>query len=167
MSKLAFGCSHTEGIGVEPHEAWPALVEAINFGRGGCSADYILRVAPDIFESHDPSVVYILWPDWTRFEYINEAGKIDQSLPTDPNRINFMEFATNEWLQNNFNNHVAHMKEICLENSIKLVDITLYDLIPYIDHADTWPLSKLGHHYSPVWHGWVADIFKKLENEQT
>jgi hypothetical protein len=45
--------------------------------------------------------------------------------------------------------------------------MALYDLIPYIDHADRWPLSKLGHHYSPVWHQWVADIFKQKENEQT
>jgi len=167
MNKLAFGCSHTEGVGVEPHESWPALIEAINFGKSGVSADYILRIAPDILESHSPSVVYILWPDWTRFEYIDEADEIKQSLATDSNRINFMETATDEWLQNNFDKHVARMKELCLENNIKLVDITLDDLIPYIDYSDRWPLSKLGHHYSPVWHGWVADIFKKLENEKT
>jgi hypothetical protein len=90
-----------------------------------------------------------------------------QSLVTDRNRIKFMETATDEWLQENFNTQVAKVKQYCNSVNVKLIDITLYDLITYIDHADQWPLSKLGHHYSPVWHTWVADIFKKLEYEQT
>ena len=167
MNKIAFGCSHTEGVGVEPYEAWPALLGATNFGKASVSADYILRIAPEIINYHSPSVVYILWPDWTRFEYTDSSGAFKQSLVADRNRIQFMETATEEWLQNNFEQRVLRMKEICAENNIKLVDITLYDLIPYIDHADRWPLSKLGHHYSPVWHGWVANIFKKLEDEKT
>ena len=52
------------------------------------------------------------------------------------------------------------MHDFCENNNIKLIDMTLYDLVPYIDHADVWPLSNLGHHYSPLWHSWVADIFK-------
>ena len=77
-----------------------------------------------------------------------------------------MEMATDDWLQDNFTKQQNSMKTYCTEHNIKLVDITLYDLIPYIDHADCWPLSKLGHHYSPLWHDWVADIFRKKENEQ-
>jgi len=164
MSKIAFGCSHTYGVGVEKDEAWPHLLGAGNYGVSGCSSDYIARTAPPIIDELLPSVVYILWPDWTRFEYI-ENGIHRQSLATDANRINFMEMATDEWLQENFSKHVSYVREYCSLRNTKLIDISLYDLIPYMDHADKWPLSKLGHHYGPVWHSQVADIFKKLENE--
>lgn len=164
MNKLAFGCSHTYGTGVERHEAWPYLLGAENFGIQGCSTDLIARTAPALIEKHSPCVVYVLWPDWTRFEY-TENGKVKQSLATDKNRIQFMETATDEWLRHNFDTKVKFVREFCSSAGIQLVDMTLYDLIPYIDHADRWPLSKLGHHYSPVWHQWVADIFKQKEHE--
>ena len=166
MNKLAFGCSHTYGIGVNRNEAWPYLLGAENHGVPGCSSDLIARTCPTIIAQHLPATVYVLWPDWTRFEY-TDNGRIIQSLVTDSDRIKFMETATDEWLQENFNTQVAKVKQYCNSVNAKLVDITLYDLIPYIDHADKWPLSRLGHHYSPLWHTWVADIFKKLEHEQT
>jgi hypothetical protein len=79
-------------------------------------------------------------------------------MATDSNRIYFMETATDEWLKNNFIKQMEIVKELCKD--IKLIDITLYDLIPFIDHSDKWPLSKLGHHYNKQWHQWVANIFK-------
>jgi hypothetical protein len=156
---IALGCSHTWGVGVEANETWSYKLNAKNFGVGGCSADLIVRIAPDIFEKQQPTTVYVLWPDWRRFEYVNN-GKYCQSLPTDSNRIYFMETHTEEWLINNFSTNTKKMRELCENKNIKLVDMTLYDLIPYIDHADTWPISKLGHHYAPEWHTKVADIFR-------
>lgn len=166
MNSLAFGCSHTYGTGVERHEAWPSLLNAENYGVEGCSTDYIVRTAPSIIEQRNPSKIYILWPDWTRFEYVDN-GEFKQSCPTDKNRIHFMKEWTDEKLQNNFSAGVKKIKLMCNIQGIKLVDMTLYDLIPIIDHADKWPLSKLGHHYSPLWHRWVADIFLTKEHEET
>ena len=166
-TSVAFGCSQTWGVGVEPNETWAYHVGSKNFGVSGCSADYILRIAPDIINTHNPSVIYILWPDWTRFEYI-EDGIYHQSLPTDANRINLMATHTEEWLLDNFAKRTKEMRETCNKHNIKLVDITLYDLIPHMDHADKWPLSKLGHHYAPSWHTQVAEIFKNaLDNSIT
>jgi len=157
MNKVAFGCSHTYGIGVEPYQAWPALLGAENFGQPGCSSDYVVRKLKEVLQTQLPDVVYILWPDWTRFEYnINETYY--QSLPTDKDRIQWMETATEEWLKENFEKQRNYANDLC--KNTKLIDMTLYDLIPYIDHADKWPLSKLGHHYNEEWHQWVADIFK-------
>jgi hypothetical protein len=68
-----------------------------------------------------------------------------------------MDTATDEWLHENFNKQVNTVKQLCKD--ITLIDMTLYDLIPYMDHADRWPLSKLGHHYDHTWHQQVADIF--------
>ena len=165
MIKLAFGCSHTYGLGVERNEAWPFLLDAINLGKSGVSVNYIARILPSCVELYKPSLIYILWPDYTRFEY-EENGIIHQSLPTDKNRIKFMEMANDEWLWKNYNQQVDYIKSYCISNKIKLIDMTLLDLAPFIDFADKWPLSKLGHHYSEEWHKWVADIFASKQNEQ-
>lgn len=155
---VAFGCSHTWGVGVEPEETWPYLIGAKNFGVGGCSADYIVRTAPDLIKQNNVKNVFILWPDWTRFDYLKNETYYT-SLPTDENRILYMKTYPTEWLIKNFYQQVEKFKTWCNENDIKLIDMTLYDLIPYIDHADVWPVSKLGHHYAPEWHQWVAKIF--------
>ena len=161
-NKLALGCSHTYGVGVEPTEAWPCLLEASNFGTPGHSADYLVRHVPELITMYKPTVIYMLWPDWSRFEYIDNE-KYCQSLATDNNRIKFMESHPDSWLLNNFQKQTQILQSLCDNNNIQLIGMTLYDLIPYIDHADRWPLSKLGHHYAPVWHQQVADIFKNSE----
>lgn len=162
---LAFGCSHTFGTGVEPNETWSYLLNARNYGVPGCSADFVARTAPAIIEELSPDVVYVLWPDWTRFEIIKN-GIITQSLPMDKDRINYVESHNETWLKNNFQQQTTSLRSFCKEKNIRLIDMTLYDLILHIDHADRWPLSKLGHHYSPVWHQWVADIFKTTNEHQ-
>ena len=63
------------------------------------------------------------------------------------------------WCRKNFATRVQELHGLCRESGCRLVDMTLYDLIPYIDNADRWPISKLGHHYAPEWHQWVAKIF--------
>lgn len=156
MSKIALGCSHTFGTGVEKYQAWPALLGAENLGKEGISADYIARTINNYLEQYKPNTVYILWPDWTRFEY-KFGSRYRQSLPTDKNRIHFMETATDEWLENNFNEKRNQVINAC--KNIELIDMTLYDLHTFIDHPDKWPISKLGHHYNEVWHQWVADLF--------
>jgi len=155
---LAFGCSHTWGVGVDPHEAWPYLLGAKNYGVGGASGDQVIRLASDIISKERPKIVYCLWPDWSRFEYAKN-GKFYQSLPTDPNRIKFMATHDDDWCRWNFSKNLSDLKKICTEQNARLIDMTLYDLIPFIDHADRWPLSKLRHHYSPIWHEWVAELF--------
>ena len=164
---VAFGCSHTWGVGVEADETWSYHLKAMNFGIGGCSSDFIVRIAPDILDKYQPTMVYVLWPDWSRFEYITN-GVCMQSLPTGKDRIYFMETHTEEWLKKNFQQQVGLMNQYCNDRDIRLIDMSLYDLIPYIDHADQWPLSKLGHHYAPSWHKQVADIFcnAKINNTQ-
>lgn len=161
-TKIALGCSHTYGVGVEYNEAWPCLLEASNFGVPGCSADYLVRNATELITIYKPTVIYVLWPDWSRFEY-TQNEKYCQSLPTDNNRIAFIESHPDTWLLSNFQKQTQLMRSLCKNNNVQLIDMTLYDLIPYIDHADRWPVSKLGHHYAPSWHCQLADIFKNAE----
>jgi hypothetical protein len=52
------------------------------------------------------------------------------------------------------------------ERNIKMFDMTLYDLIPVIDHADRWPKARNGTHFNQEWHGVVAEIFaRKFRND--
>jgi len=165
-NKITFGCSHTWGVGVEENETWSYLLNARNYGQGGCSSDFIVRTAPTILDQLTPEIVYVLWPDWTRFEIVVNNIRY-QSLPTDSDRIHFMATHDETWLKENFKLQTDTFRNLCKERSIQLVDMTLYNLISYIDHADRWPLSKLGHHYSPLWHQWVADIFTQLKETET
>ena len=156
---VAFGCSHTWGVGVEANETWPYLLNAKNYGIVGASSDQLLRVAREIIEPNSVQTVFVLWPDWTRFEYIDHQGKPQQSHVTDPNRIMFMDTHTDQWCRKNFMENIRQLHIICSVNDIKFVDMTLYDLVPYLDNSDKWPISKLGHHYAPEWHQKVADLF--------
>lgn len=165
-NQITFGCSHTWGVGVEDNETWSYLLNASNYGQGSCSSDFIVRTAPAVLDQLKPEVVYVLWPDWTRFEVIKN-NVIYQSIPTDRDRIYYMEHHSETWLKENFRQKTQEFRRLCQEKNIQLVDMTLYNLIPYIDHADRWPLSKLGHHYSPLWHQWVADIFSQLKETHT
>ena len=163
---VAFGCSHTWGVGVENNETWSYILGARNFGQSGCSVDFISRHAPTVVKELEPKVVYVLWPDWSRFE-ITKNDTIYQSLPTDSDRIYYMKTHNDVWCRENFKNKTSEFRLMCHNRNIRLVDITLYNLIPYIDRADRWPKSKLGHHYAPEWHQWVVNIFKELQLNNT
>lgn len=162
---IAFGCSHTWGVGVEAVETWPYLLGAKNFGLGSASGDQVVRLARDLVPQHSPKIVYCLWPDWSRFE-VYKDGKFHQILPTNADRMCFMEDHDDNWCKENFASNVNELKAICQQNQCRLIDMTLYDLVPYIDHADRWPISTLGHHYAPEWHQWVADLFARARDEK-
>jgi len=159
-SKLAFGCSHTYGVGVDADHTWPYYLGAMNFGVPGCTSDLIARIMPDILEKYKPQVVFVLWPNWSRFEY-TKNGKYYQSLPTDKNRIDFMETATDEWLISNFNHQVSIVKNLC--SNIKLVQLSFYNLAPpLMKHACLFPKARDNSHYDESFHQTVSEIFRDM-----
>jgi hypothetical protein len=176
---ITFGCSHTDStITDNPGEVWAEQLELmlpgstlINKGKSVVSADYIARIIPDILQEYKPECIFILWPDWTRFEYIDKSGKICQSLPTDNNRIYFMEEWTEEKLRDNFEIRRQEVINYCEKLNIDVFELTLYDLIDIIDHADCWPNSSDNAHYDVHWHTLIAQIFRyklhcKVTNEK-
>lgn len=67
---LAFGCSHTEGIGQHVDETWTYKLSQLinmpvaNFGRGGSGADFVEFINHRWIESYaEPSAVIIQWPN--------------------------------------------------------------------------------------------------------
>ena len=158
-SSIALGCSHTYGTGVEPYQAWPALLGIENLGQPGCSTDYCVRILGDYLKSNTVDAVYILYPSKFRFEYI-ENNQIYQSLPTDKNRIKFMESHNEEWCEKNYLIQTSKILGLCEKYNCILIDLELEDLSRIIDHNDRWPLGTDNFHFGPQWHKWVADLFK-------
>ena len=162
---LTFGCSHTWGDSNEQSDIWPERLakklnlQLINLGQPGASVDYVHRIFSFAIKKFTPIAAFIYWPDWTRFEYTKD-DKIYESLPSDSDRIYHMENATEEWLINNFKSKVNLIKEE--SKDIKLVHLSSYNLVPYMDHADRWPKAKDNSHNSPVWNQQLADIFYDL-----
>jgi len=169
---LAFGDSHTAGAGNHRHEIWAeqlkekiGISQIFNMGQGGCSSDYMVRIMPKCLDYFKPEHIFVLWADHGRFEH-NKDGTWKQSLPTFPDRIYFMETATDQWLLDNFNEKVQLARNLCAERNIKMFDMTLYDLMPVIDHADKWPIARNGTHFNQEWHSVVAEIFaRKFRND--
>ena len=156
---IALGCSHTFGIGVEPNEAWPSLLSLTNLGMPGCSTDYCARTLEDYLKKHTVDTVYILYPNKNRFEYI-EKGEVFQSLPTDRNRIMFMETHDEVWCQENYFNQQVKIEQLCNAHNALLVDLELDNLTAILDFPDKWPIGTDGAHFGPQWHLWVSDLFK-------
>ena len=61
------GDSFTSGIGQPFEETWPKVLEnkikkrCINLGLDGCSNDHIAHMAKEIFATHKPNVIIIMW----------------------------------------------------------------------------------------------------------
>jgi hypothetical protein len=157
-SSIALGCSHTYGVGVEPDQTWPSLLGLTNLGKPGCSTDYCARILDEYLKNNIVDDVYILYPNKNRFEYI-ENNQIYQSLPTDKNRINFMESHNDDWCEKNYLIQTSKIIGLCKKYNCLLIDLEFADLTYIIDHNDKWPMGTDNSHFGPQWHKWIADLF--------
>ena len=72
---ITVGCSHTEGIGVNNNETWPAYlssalnVKHINMGFTGRSNDYIARTVNEYVTRFNPNLVIVMYTYPSRREY--------------------------------------------------------------------------------------------------
>ena len=157
MNKLAFGCSHTFGIGVNPEDAWPAKLDAINYGVPGCSTDLIAHTCEEKIHDHEAEVVYAFWPDWTRFEF-NGTQILPNSNPE------LYKNRSDEWLKQNRENKIVEIETICARNNCLLVGLYMEDLFGILDHSDKWPAANDDSHFGAAWHIWLADLFRIRES---
>tara|TARA_R110000868_G_scaffold406097_1_gene686223 strand:+ start:227 stop:748 length:522 start_codon:yes stop_codon:yes gene_type:complete len=157
---IALGCSHTSGTGVESHEAWPSLLNVDkNLGKNGASTDYCARILRDYLRHTHVDIVYIFYPNRFRFEHVVD-GNIEQSVPSDPGRINLMETYDDAWCEANYNKQTATIYGLCIQHNCLLVDLTLENITTIIDHNDRWPIGSDNLHNGPQWHVWLADLFR-------
>lgn len=77
---LTLGCSWTMGIGVHDDFIWPNLVgkqfgKVFNYGMYGVSTSFISKTLHKIVSSEfKPDLVLIMWPGFSRRDYIREDG---------------------------------------------------------------------------------------------
>jgi len=82
---MFFGCSVTEGVGVEYEDCWPAIVtkefskkmgqtyKNYNLSYNGCSCEHIARIFYQTVDLYNPDLVIILWTSTDRREYFIDS----------------------------------------------------------------------------------------------
>ena len=79
---LTLGCSWTMGVGVDNDKIWPTLIGnsyhnsvVCNYGMYGTSCEFIAEQYYKILHSgYRPDVVLVLWPGFSRRDYITDKG---------------------------------------------------------------------------------------------
>jgi len=86
---MSFGCSNTEGVGVNDNETWPSKFSKLipngvnfNFGTGGRSNDFISRCLLTYYDIIKPDLVLIMYPSPLRREIYTKEGGIEPFMPT-------------------------------------------------------------------------------------
>jgi len=156
---IAFGCSFTSGIGVEPHEAWPSLLNAENMGQPGASNDYICRTAIEVLKQHKPEFIFVMWTYTARREWIDEYGN---KLRFKPDDVKFkweeahLELQNSEYDKYNKAKNKLLLELYCLNANVKLYQMNMDD----IDHT-LMAKGTDGSHPGREWHTHVARHFNK------
>lgn len=116
---LAYGCSHTEGVGLAEDETWPSIVgknlnvDYLNHGCGGSGTDMQLVNSMCFLRNSNklPKFVIIQWPDISRTMFMSDypayTGPWVDRLPNIPdNHKNFFKLwiTENNDINNGFKN---------------------------------------------------------------
>jgi hypothetical protein len=108
---LTNGCSHTVGVGVNQHEAWPFVLKEMvqdytgktvsvhNLATSGASVDYVLRTVYKTIDILNPDFVCVFWPPIGRVEMpsCENDKQVTQSFLRDDNFPK--NFVNDYWLQ--------------------------------------------------------------------
>lgn len=84
---LAFGCSITEGVGIDQASTWPARLTHLmgihvwNLGVGGTGMDTVYRLFDHYINLLRPRFVAVACPPWVRFEYVLSDQEIRTVSP--------------------------------------------------------------------------------------
>ena len=86
---MSLGCSHTEGVGVNDDESWPAQFTKLvpngvnmNFGTGGRSGDFVVRCLLSYYDFIKPDLVLIFYPDNARKDIYTKEDGIEPFMPS-------------------------------------------------------------------------------------
>jgi Pyruvate/2-oxoacid:ferredoxin oxidoreductase delta subunit len=81
---VALGCSYTFGVGVPEKFIWPTFVkeltgidDVVNLGKPGVSIAFQVRLLSTYIRNYGPpKIVLCNFPDFLRYEYVADSGKI-------------------------------------------------------------------------------------------
>ena len=129
---LAFGCSFTQGVGVESQDSWPKQLQTMlnthvwNMGIGGSSLDQVFRLVDHYLGIFDPLFVVVCCPPQERYEIWNQYNDPEQFLPRQPSNIQDPGLAnlTKTWLANenngkfNYRKNKLAIEQLCYQKNV-------------------------------------------------
>mgnify|MGYP001291498414 CR=1 FL=1 len=85
---VILGCSHTWGVGLEPHETWAHHVSQHNtnrlrywnLGQPGYSPEAVVRMLYRTEKTLCPNIIIICWPETSRREWLDPSGGPSKKL---------------------------------------------------------------------------------------
>lgn len=158
---LAFGCSHTSGVGVPVEDNWPEQLGSeyfpnhvvYNAGQGGGSCDTVARLAVNMIPILKPDIVTILWPNLNRFESYDGLEEPEFHGPWSDD-----VFATDNEAYNN-----QQKNKVILDLLQEIYKFTLLSLdmesMPSFFNDNRFTCGRDQQHNGPDWHEWVSKEF--------
>jgi len=149
---LTCGCSHTVGVGVDQHEAWPFVlkkyveeytnktVSVWNLATSGASPDYVVRSVYKTINVLKPTFVCVFWPPTVRIEVPDQTNKVKQSFIRNTDFPK--KFINDDWL-----GYYLQMK-----NFILLDNLCTVNNATFISNTVNKSLTKtdIDNHYFPA-----------------
>lgn len=170
---LCLGCSHTEGVGINENDTWVKQLEIkfpdtdiYNIGVSGSSCDTISRLLINMCSILKPNKVFILWPDFSRYETYSfkeispEYPTINFNLVNDANRETMWRFDDIQTKANYDRNRavILLLQEIY---RFDLKELRIEDLFAKTEFTDLYKNSSARDniHPSPAQHKYIAEKF--------
>jgi hypothetical protein len=129
---LAFGCSHTQGVGLPVEDSWPRVLSDLsgtwvrNFGVGGSSLDTAFRLLDFWLPYFTPEFVVVCVPHFSRVE-VFDHGNPTTLLPACHNDNNMVTTFYKVWMSTDDNMNINRRKNLlaierlCNDRNIRLV----------------------------------------------
>lgn len=166
------GCSHTEGVGLRQEDTWVHKVaeyftdyDCYNMGVGGTSGDTAVRFLYNCSNLINPSIVFILWPDSSRFDIFRSLGtdecKPDCLGPWSLNKENMFMFDEAQSYQN-FMRNKAMIEILRANKGFTLVDVQAERLIEEFRDLPLATDYARDDHWAPSLHTYTANKFLNL-----
>ena len=116
---VILGCSHTWGVGLDPHETWAHIVSKHNtkqlrywnLGQPGASPEACVRILYSCEKVINPKIIIVCWPEISRRERLTNSQALNL-MGTDKK----LRYEDNETDVNNFLKSVFFLEKYAEKN---------------------------------------------------
>ncbi len=174
---LTCGCSHTVGVGVNQHEAWPFVLRELvkkhtgktvsihNLATSGASPDYVSRSVHKTIGILQPDFVCVFWPPITRLEIPYNMNDKNLTQTFVKNNDFPKSFVNEHWLQDyEYVKNLVLVNAVSATNNATFVSNTVIESIVENIEGDYFPADSTGRdgmHPGPEWHKTGAEFYFK------
>jgi hypothetical protein len=143
---LAFGCSHTYGVGLSKHHRWSDIVEkyidipVFNVSMCGSSPNFVKDNFLHLLKSHykKPKAIFVQWPERNRLTVDN--------LRIFPNNKEFENLYKSDWFEKYSDRAHSDVNWLCDTFNIKKVEFSIYPTLFDITTIHPIDLARDGDH---------------------